>query len=514
MTSSILDGGAAPALAAANLAELLPRAARRTTGAAIHFINADGTESALSYAELLDSACRVLGGLRRAGVRTGERVVLHLRDNQDLLVAFWACVLGGFVAVPTGAGPTGLAPERGYRWLVADRTHPDGPHWIGTVANLASGAPDHLWFAADAGDVVLLTKTAGSSGAPKPVLLDHGNVLSRSAATIQDNRLDETAVTLNSMPLDHVGGLVMFHLRDVQLACTQVHAHRDWILGDPARWLDIVDRFRVTVAWGTTSVLDAITSRATTGSWNLDCLDYVMNGGEPVKARTIRRFLTALAPFGLASTAVRPGWGMSETSAGVIDHRLDLDDLRHADDRHVPVGTPHAGIKVRVVDEHGTVVPEHVEGRMQVSGASVTSGYADGHPANGTAFTPDGWLDTGDFAIVSEGVLTVTGNTAGALWIDDVLHHAHLIESTVAELPCAERGPVGACLVDGELVVAYAGEYDEDAVRAAVLARHGLHVHRVVVLPADTFPTTRTGKPRRAALRDIISSKENRVRHH
>ncbi|RLK61822.1 AMP-binding protein [Actinokineospora cianjurensis] len=493
---SVIHGGPSPQLDAHGLGEVLTRAAARSIGTAIHFIAADGTESRLSYADLLDAACRVLGGLRRAGVRVGERVVVHQADNRDLVTAFWACVLGGFVAVPTGAAPTGLGPE--YRWLVSDEPLPRGPRWVGPVAKLVEGQPDKDRVQTELDDAVLLTSTAGSSGEPKSVPLTNRNVLSRSAATIEDNGLDEHEVTFNSMPLDHVGGLVMFHLRDTQLACTQVHAHRLWITEDPARWLDIADRFGVTVAWGTTSALEAIAERAGTGTWDLTGLHYVMNGGEPVRAATLRRFTAALAPFGLPSDAVRPGWGMSETSAGVIDLRVDPAAVTDP----VPVGRPHAGISVRVVDDNGVVVEVGTEGRMQVRGDSVTPGYAD---IGSTPFTVDGWLDTGDIALVRDGLLTITGTTAGALRVGGRSHHASAIEATVSELPGARKGSVGAAVGADGLVLFVEGAPDEGAVRSAVREGHGVDPSRVVYLADGEFPKTRTGKPRRAALRGLAA---------
>ncbi|GAA2966057.1 AMP-binding protein [Actinokineospora diospyrosa] len=496
---SVLDGGPAPRLDAQCLGELLPRAAARSIEPSIHLIAADGAQTRLSYADLLDAAARVLGGLRAAGVRVGERVVVHQADNQDLLTAFWACVLGGFVAVPTGAAPSGLG--RDYRWLVADEPLPRGPRWAGSVARLRDNAPDKDWVQTELDDVVLLSSTAGSSGAPKTVALTNRAVLSRSAATIEDNDLDEHAVTFNSMPLDHVGGLVMFHLRDVQLACTQVHAHRLWISGDPARWLDIADRFGVTLAWGTTSALEAIAARAGSGAWDLSGLRYVMNGGEPVLAATIRRFTAALAPFGLPATAVRPGWGMSETAAGVIDHRVDPAELTDP----VPVGKPHAGIAVRVVDASG-IVPVGAQGRLQIRGESVTRGYIDGPT---TPFTEDGWLDTGDLAVVRGGLLTITGTLAGALTVDGTTHHASAIEATVSELPGARKGSVGATLGDDGLVLLLEGNPDPAQVRAAVSAAHGLTPARLRYLADGEFPKTRTGKPRRAALRELTSTSDS-----
>lgn len=473
---SILDGGPAPAIDRPDLTELLVRAATGT--GSVTFIDADGTESTLSYPKLLAEAAHLLGGLRAAGASAGDRVAL-VGENRDLIIGFWACVLGGFVAAP-GA-------DTGCRWTV------------GSVGELRAAVPDHDWHAGGRDDIVLLTRTAGSSGPPKPVALSQEHILARTAATIQDNDLDSAAVTFNWMPLDHVGGLVMFHVRDVWLGCVQVHADRTWIMGEATRWLDAIERHRATVTWATTSALEMIgTAAAASGrSWDLSRLDLVMNGGEPVRARTLIGFRGVLAPFGLPATALRPGWGMTETCGGVVDHRLDVTELR-AGFRFVPVGRPHPGIAVRVVDDHDEIVPAGTIGRLQVRGPSVATG--------------PGWLDTADLAYVRGGLVTVTGSAADALWLDGALHHAHELETTLAELPFVHKGLVGAGLVNGELAVAY--HHDDSMcelqaateIQATIRAKHGLAVQRIVVVPPEAFPKTRTGKPQRSRLRELLGS--------
>ncbi|MGH3756173.1 AMP-binding protein [Actinophytocola sp.] len=473
---SILDGGPAPSIDRPDLTELLVRAATGT--GSVRFIDADGTESTLSYPKLLAEAAHVLGGLRTAGAHAGDRVAL-VGENRDLIVGFWACVLGGFVAAPGAV--------TGCRWTV------------GSIDELRAADPDLDWHVGGRDDVVLLTRTAGSSGPPKPVSLSHEQILARTAATIEDNGLDSNAVTFNWMPLDHVGGLVMFHVRDVWLGCVQVHADRSWVMREPTRWLDAVDRHRATVTWATTSALEMIGSAvaATGRSWDLSRLGYLMNGGEPVRARTLIGFRAVLAPFGLPTTALRPGWGMTETCGGVVDHRLDVTELR-AGFRFVPVGRPHPGIAVRVVDDHGAIVPTGTIGRLQVRGPSVASGA--------------GWLDTADLASVRDGLLTVTGSAADALWLGGALHHAHELEATLAELPFVHKGLVGAGLVNGELAVAY--HHDDSMcelqaateIQAAIRAKYGLAVRRVVVVPSEEFPKTRTGKPQRSRLRELLGS--------
>ncbi|MER5641830.1 AMP-binding protein [Kitasatospora sp. NPDC002227] len=511
--SSTLVGAPLPAPAARSLGELLPRAA--ATGRGIVLIGADGAEERLGYTELYIKALRALGGLRAREVPPGSPVVLQLAEPHELLTAFWACVLGGLLPVPlSAAAPAGeldrVRRALGDPWLLTDR--PEEGRWLGPVGELAGPNAEPAPGGWD--DPAVLVLTAGSSGAPKAVRLSHGNLITRSQGTALDNGLDGASRTFNWMPLDHVSGLVMFHVRDTLAGCTQIHARKDWVLADPLRWLDVVDRHRVDTTWSVNSSFDLVSDLLEQGArrdWDLSCLRYVMSGGQAVKARTVRRFLAALAPYGLAPGAVRPGWGMSETASGIVDHRADLSRLADTD-RYVPVGRPHPGVSVRVVDEAGRVVPEGALGHLQVSGQPVFAGYFGTSP-DAETFTPDGWFRTGDLAFVSDGALTVTGSADDSVSLAGAHCHGHEIESAVEELPGALRHCTAAFLADGELVVCYSPAPGADRVALAaritalVRERFGVPVSHVVPVAEDEVPRTGTGKPKRAELRASFRSK-------
>ncbi|HYS37604.1 MAG TPA: AMP-binding protein, partial [Pseudonocardiaceae bacterium] len=348
----------------------------------------------------------------------------------------------------------------------------------------------------------------GSTGTSKIVVLSHRNILSRSASTVAVNGMTSASRTLNWMPLDHVGGLVMFHIRDTFLGCTQIHATKQWLLAHPLRWLDLIDRHRVDTTWATNSTYDLVADRVSAGAdrdWDLSCLRYLMNGGEPVRAASVLRFLDALAPFGLSGNAMRPGWGMSETSSGVVDHQLAPHRLR-ADDRFVPVGVPHPGVSVRVVDEREDPVPAGTIGHLQVTGAPVALGYWSAGALDRRACTADGWFRTGDMAFVADGMLTVTGSADDVIVVDGRTWHGHEIEAVIAELPFVTRRSVVAAAVADELAVfchlPASVDRASDLVRDIVLRRCGLTVAYVVPVAEPDFPRTRTGKPMRAAVRE------------
>ncbi|GAB3898857.1 hypothetical protein GCM10027612_57790 [Microbispora bryophytorum subsp. camponoti] len=377
---SLLDGGAALAPDVPDLGAALVRAARAGSAEGIDFIRPDGSESRMTYRELLDAASRMLAGIRAAGVAPGDTVVLQVADDPELLVAFWACVLGGHVPMPVNAGATAVQREAapgllqrvwngyGKPWVITGAEQPLPREvladpawrtaWLGDTHRLLSHSPDGRRHRAEPGDPAMYLLTSGSTGVPKAVVLTHGNVLSRTAGTARVNRMGGANRTFNWMPLDHVGGLVMFHVRDVYLGCHQVHARIEWILEDPLRWIAAMDRHRADTTWAPNFAFGLINDQADRlkeQSWDLSRLRYIMNGGEAIRNGVVRRFLELLAPFGLPPDAMYPGWGMSETSAGVVDCRFSPGD--GGDERYVPVGRPQPGTSVRVVDEHNALVP-------------------------------------------------------------------------------------------------------------------------------------------------------------
>ncbi|KEH10896.1 hypothetical protein GY14_03385 [Delftia tsuruhatensis] len=106
------------------LEQALVRAAARP-GAGIVHVAYDLSQSRTSYAQLLDEACRTLGGLLALGLKAGDTVIVDAGDSRHLLPVFWGCVLGGLVPAPLALGPAaagGAGLERLLNcWEVAGR---------------------------------------------------------------------------------------------------------------------------------------------------------------------------------------------------------------------------------------------------------------------------------------------------------------------------------------------------------------------------------------------------------
>ncbi|MGN9809376.1 AMP-binding protein [Micromonospora sp. BQ11] len=540
---AIADGGPPPELTVRTLGEALVRAADLPPNGHLTYIADDGSESRQTYGDLLRNASRVLAGIHghAHGPVTGDRILLQIDRPQSMLAAFWACVLGGYVPVPVSADPppaagmsaaellAGVWDVLGRRaWVVTgdaagagtpvDASRP--PAWrdrlLGSVAELrrrgAQPGRAVAFHRADPDDVAVLLLTSGSTGLPKAVRLTHRNILSRAVAAAQVRGLTAANRSFNWMPLDHVGGLAMFHVRDVLLGCHQVHARHRWVMADPLRWLAAMSRHRSHTTWAPNFAFGLINDRAgdlAGQSWDLSGLRYIMNGGEPIRARVARRFLSLLAPFGLPATAIHPGWGMSETSAGVVESVFDPESSSD-EDRFVSLGRPHPGVRLRVVDERGELLPAGAVGRLQVTGTAITAGYDNNPEQNRQTFTDDGWFKSGDLAFIRHGELTVTGRADDIVDVDGVSYHSHEIEAAVEEMPFVEPSYTVVCADDtaptAELVIflhlrpGTDHHVAERTVHDHVAARFGTRRTRVVPVGRDEVPKTGIGKLKRTQM--------------
>src|SRR5690606_36105757 len=227
----------------------------------------DGSRRFHSYAELQSQAEALAGGLRRAGVRPDTPVILQLAASDEFAVAFWACLIGGYIAVPVLRPPTyaqdgnvrrkvllaceSLAPADAVVLLAAEDRGA-----FAAVAAEAGFSPRILtWDEVATAEpipaidsqperVALMLFTSGSTGAGKGVPLTEGNLLAMSAGTIAMNGFDENDVALNWMAADHVGAVVFLGLVPVDAGCSQVQVATEWILQQPTRWLDLISNHR------------------------------------------------------------------------------------------------------------------------------------------------------------------------------------------------------------------------------------------------------------------------------
>ena len=518
--------------ATTNLSDIIQQAASLHTG--ISYCGYGGEDRPnQSYGDLLHQAQCILGSLRDRGLQPQDKVILQLQNPRYFFACLWGCFLGGFVPIPLGVEriDVDFKQSKLYKVWQSCNDKPNGMASLRTlivsdtdkievaikIEDLLDCEPDSNYHYGNLDDLALLLFTSGSTGKPKGVMLSARNLIASVYGMAQVNQLVSHDITLNWMPLEHVASLVMFHLTEVYLGCQQIQVQSELILQNPLRWLDLIDRHRVTATWSPNFAYGLVNEKltSTTGhSWDLSCVRWMGNGAEAVVGQTSQRFLELLAPYGLSPAVLSPGYGMSETTSG-ISH---CNDFYHNMNREfVEVGAPIPGVTLRIVNEDGSLVPEGEIGLLQVKGATVTAGYYQQPELNREVFTADGWFNTGDLGFLVAGKLTITGRQKDVIIVNGVNYYSHEIETVVEAIAGVTVSYTAACSVNSqqqEVAIFFHTSKQEELrelinkIRHSVFTTVGVAPAYIIPVARQTIPKTAIGKIQRSQLSQRFAAGE------
>ncbi len=440
-----------------NLASvLLARVA--TDGDAIA-LRAEAGASAVSYAEL-DDRSGVLAGALRERLTPGSRVAIVTGNVPLFVVAYLASLRAGMVAVPLD--PTAPARELsraltivGAELVIVSETY--GAHRgldecetiafdaAGIVAGLAAPATREIAPVA-AGDPAVLLFTSGTAGAPKPAILTHGS-LAANLEQVQRHpglALRSDDIGLGLLPFFHIFGLNVALGLPLAAGASVAIIERF----DPAGSLARVRDAGVTVIAGVPAVFSA---------W----LELAEAQAPKAAFATVRMAVSGAAALPVEVAAamherfgvdVREGYGLTEASPIVATAALG------GPARPGSIGPPLPGVDVRLLDHDGTDVLVGDPGEIWVRGPNVFAGYWNDVDATARVLDADGWLHTGDLAIVDDdGWLRLVDRAKDLIIVSGFNVYPAEVEDALVEHPdVAEAAVVGvADPKSGEAVVAY-----------------------------------------------------------
>lgn len=538
--------------------------ARASSAQSITFVEGQGRQSTVPYSELFLRAQRRLAQFQERGLKPGSQLVFQIADNDLFIEAFWACLLGGIVAVPVSGGSTSEHRHKLFRIIntlddpglyLEEQTHTRlntfaaenelQQAWDAlsgkTIVAKVDSLPDNqgVLHQAVASNIAFIQFSSGSTSAPKGVVLTHQNVLVNVRSIAERSLITQRDRMLSWMPLTHDMGLIGFHLTPVVFDACHYLMPADVFVRRPGLWLTSAGEERATILcspnFGYQHVLKKFKPEKYT-SLDLSSVRLIFNGAEPISVDLCNQFVQTLAPFGLTANAMYPVYGLAEASLAVafpdvqnLLHTICISrsalgvgepiKIMHSDGEasvtFVGVGTPLTQIEVRLSDSEDRVLADNVTGHISIRGDNVTHGYYRAPELNRSVFSKDGWLSTGDLGFMHEGQLFITGRSKDIIFVSGQNVYPHDLEELIVQAGVVQRG---------KLVISSQRSTDnsEDNLLVFVLHRGapaelhdtarnlsrllgeaaGVRVHSVV--PVRRIPKTTSGKVQRYLLIEAL----------
>jgi long-chain acyl-CoA synthetase len=357
-------------------------------------------DAVLTYGEFRDAARRVAGSLQARGVSPGDRVGLVLPNVISFPVVFYGALLAGAAVVPMNpllkareveyylrdsgakvvvaltASAEPVAEAAGTVGIEAVTVGPAMPEEL-LDAEPVEGAVDR----AD-DDLAVILYTSGTTGQPKGAELTHAN-MSRNARTTAETLTENTPddVIMGCLPLFHVFGLTC-GLNTAVLKGSMLTLIPRF---DGGKALSVVERDEVTIFEGVPTMFAGMLHSDAAGDADVSSLRLCVSGGSAMPVEIMRAFEEK---FGCI---ILEGYGLSETSpVASFNHP-------HAERKPGSIGTPIAGVEMRLVDDDGKDVAQGEVGEIAIRGENVMKGYWQ-RPEETAKAIPDEWFRTGDLA--------------------------------------------------------------------------------------------------------------------
>lgn len=453
----------------------------------------------LTWAELRHRIGQVTGRLSER-IAPGDVVVVIGETSNEFVEVVLGSLAAGATVLPLH--PRYPVAELSYACELAQPAMVVSVGSAGTAAELSAAPVDASDLltgeAADAIDVdehqaALLMFTSGTAGSPRLAMLSRANLAAsiRSTMTSSDRLADIVRVVLGVMPLSHVLGLVSVLGVSLAAGATLVLAPET----DVDTVVNLVDSHQVTllvappVFWYRLAEAAPATSRLTS-------VELGLSGAAPLQGALAARVEDVLG------IRLRQGYGLTEASPGLTTS-VDTDAPATS------VGRPLPGVQLRLVDEFGDDALVGDVGEVWARGDNVFLGYLGDPEATAAVLDADGWLRTGDLAVVDEnGHLFIVGRNKDQIIcagfnvhpgeVEDWLStHAAVAEAAVVGEPDREYGEAVVAFV-----VPAAGEtLDVDELRRHCRTRLAGYKVPSRFEVVDELPRGLGGKLQRRALR-------------
>mgnify|MGYP000324264624 FL=1 len=484
-----------------------------------------------TYAELDTEINTVARGLVAAGLAVGDRIGIWAPNCAEwVLVQFAAAKIGAILVNINPAYRTHelayVLEQSGLSMLVSatsfkssdyaamvDEVRPEASAlqqvvFIGTadwdrLRESAAQISAEQLVARQAGlsnsDPINIQYTSGTTGFPKGATLSHRNILNNGYFVTEQIKLRPGERLCIPVPFYHCFGMVMGNLGCTTHGATIVIPAPGF---DPGLTLDAIESQRCTGVYGVPTMFIAMQNHADFAARDLSSLRTGIMAGAVCPVEVMKR---CIEDMHMAEVAI--AYGMTETSPVSCQTLID-DDLER---RTASIGRAHPHVEIKIVDpDTGETVDRGEPGEFCTRGYSVMLGYWREDDKTAQAIDSDGWMHTGDLAVMrADGYCNVVGRIKDMIIRGGENIYPREIEEFLYSHPDIEDAQVIGVPDDtyGEEVCAWIRmkadrePLDAAALRAFASGRLAHYKIPRYVHLVDEFPMTVTGKIRKVDMR-------------
>ena len=511
----------------------------------------------LTFASL-DKRARAAAAHLQAHTPPGSRVIIALPHSLDAIVAFFACLYSGMVAVPIPLPPANrletikrflqdaqsqtivtVSPVSSPLKAEAEAAGLGSLHWVDMDKVDPASAASCKRADISSSTPAILMYTSGSTNYPRGILANHGSILASIRASMAPVRSIPEINAVFWSPFYHVIGLIT-PLHVLGYTGTHLFFAPMAFIQKPITWMRLISEYRANLSCGPTfSYRLCVESVKPEEREGLDLSEWkiAMSGGEPIRLEVVRQFARAYEPYGFSIKTFTPAYGLSETLAGTHaelhqgprvvwakDDALEQRKLVETDEQvpaarpFVSVGKPLPGYEMRIVnpDTRQPCTAQEI-GEIWVASRALAQGYWNKPQETEETFharlaSGEGpYFRTGDLGFMKDGEVYVCGRLKDVI----ILHgrnlsaidfelaaggaHPSLMPGAAAAFGITVEGEEQAVLMQETRLGQEQVDVDEvaDQIRRTVSEKMNVPLHTVVLLKPGSLPRSPSGKIQR-----------------
>lgn len=352
-------------------------------------------------------------------------------------------------------------------------------------------------------DVINMQYTSGTTGFPKGVMLTHMNIVNNAQIIGDFMKLTKEDRVCIPVPFFHCFGCVLGTLAAVTHGSTMVLVEQF----EPKRVLQAVQDEKCTALHGVPTMFIAELNHPDYSQFDTSSLRTGIMAGSPCPIEVMKKVIEDMG-----AKEITICYGLTEASPVITQTKAD-DEIEK---RVSTVGKPHPHVEVKVIDPAtGDEVGQGIPGELCTRGYLIMKGYYKNDEATQAAIDSEGWLHTGDIAIMdSDGYIEITGRIKDMVIrggenvypreIEEFLYqHPQIQDVQVVGVPDPKYGEeLMAWIIPKDNT-----ELNVDEVRDYCKGKISHHKIPKYIEITDTYPMTASGKIQKYLLREMSKEK-------